>query len=101
MVIKNYKNFILGLFIFLIPFLGLPLSFKFFLVGFCGLLLSFFSFSFSKINDSEVKEGQDFFDLSSFSNPVKKVRKPRVKKVVSEINTEDPSEEVSKEENNL
>lgn len=93
MMIKNYKNFILGIFIFLIPFLGLPLSFKFFIVGFCGLLLSIFSISLSKKENStslvsEVYENKKDSNYDFSSSPIdqikdiiKKPRKPRVKKV--------------------
>ena len=95
MVIKNYKNFIIGLFIFLIPFLGFPLSFKFFLVGFCGLLLSFLSLSFSisdKSLDKEEVFESHFIETQEQEEEVqipKKVRKPRMKKILSETNSVD------------
>lgn len=38
-MIKNGKTFYLGIFIFLIPFLGLPSSWRTFLVVVCGLVL--------------------------------------------------------------
>ncbi len=109
-MINNYKNFILGIFIFLIPFFGLPLSFKFFLVSFCGVLLSLFSFSFSKkdnINQAlnfyeNVSDHlKDFSVLDSVKEVVKKPRKPRVKKVLdiksdlSEDMEKDLSEKIS------
>ncbi len=89
-MIKNYKNFALGVFIFIIPFLGLPLSFKFFLVSFCGFLLSLFSVSFSnkenldKVTDfyeNVTDSFKDFSAINQIKEVVKKPRKPRVKKV--------------------
>ena len=46
-MIKNNKTFYLGLFIFLIPFFGLPTSGRTFLVTISGLLLILFSVKFS------------------------------------------------------
>lgn len=55
-MVKSYKNLVLGFWIAILPFLGLPLSFKFSLVVLSGLLLVFMSVSIDLPKKSQVQK---------------------------------------------
>jgi hypothetical protein len=76
LMLKNNKTFYLGLFIFLIPFLGLPSSWRTFLVIVSGLLLVAMSVKLSLPGRSvprRLRHKEKITSVFSQSAPVTKV----------------------------
>lgn len=75
-MVKNYKNLVLGFWIIVVPFLGLPLSWKFAVIVLSGLLLVFMSIeidlpkrvSVKKVRKTKVLKNDTESSISDVSN---------------------------------